>query len=70
MNDPATTSADPRHMARRQLARLVGLAALAGTIVPPAMFMAGGLEHATMQQVMLVAAVAWFVAAPWWMDVE
>lgn len=55
---------------RKQIARIVGLAALAGTILPPALFLAGTLGHLPMQRLMLIAAVAWFVAAPFWMDVE
>ena len=54
----------------RPFARLIGLAALAGTIVPPALFMAGRLPETTMKATMPVAAVAWFVAAPFWMQVE
>jgi len=54
----------------RSLARLVGLAALAATIAPPALFMVGRMPEAPMKAVMLVAAVAWFVAAPFWMKVE
>jgi hypothetical protein len=54
----------------RPVARLVGLAALAATIVPPAMFMTGRMPEASMKAVMLVAAVAWFAAAPLWMKVE
>jgi hypothetical protein len=53
------------------LARIVGLLALAGTIVPPALFMMHWLEStAMMQGIMLCSAVAWFVAAPWWMKTE
>ena len=69
MNDSRPTT-DVAAATRRQVARLVGLAALAGTIAPAALFMAGGLDHLTMQRVMLGAAVAWFAAAPWWMHVE
>jgi hypothetical protein len=67
---PAAPATHPRQVARRRLARLVGVAALAGTIVPAAAFMAGTLDHLLMQRVMLGAAVAWFAAAPFWMDVE
>jgi hypothetical protein len=69
MNEVRTTT-DAGTPIRRQVARLVGLSALAGTIVPAALFMAGWLDHGSMQRVMLVAAVAWFAAAPWWMHVE
>jgi len=58
----------------------VGLLALAGTIVPPAVFMmqslaaskgaAPGLSLDTVKAVMLVSAIAWFAAAPFWMKVE
>lgn len=54
----------------RPVARLVGLAALAATIVPPALFMTGRMPETTMKAVMLAAAVAWFAAAPFWMKVE
>jgi hypothetical protein len=54
----------------KRIARGIGLAALAGTIVPPALFLAGVLGQVPMQRVMLVAAVAWFAAAAFWMDVE
>ena len=58
----------------------VGLLALAGTIVPPAVFRlqsiaAGqggtpGLSLDMVQGIMLVSTIAWFVAAPFWMKVE
>lgn len=51
-------------------ARVVGVAALAGTILPPMLFMVGRMPEATMKGSMLVAAVAWFIAAPFWMKVD
>lgn len=64
----------------KMAATLVGLLALAGTIVPPAVFMLqsiaagqGGspaLALDTVKAIMLVSTVAWFVAAPFWMKVE
>jgi len=58
----------------------VGLLALAGTIVPPAVFMlqsiSGGpgstpaLSLDVVKAVMCVSTIAWFVAAPFWMKVE
>ncbi len=61
-------------------ATTVGLLALAGTIVPPAVFMlqslAGGpgsmpaLSLDTVKAVMLLSTIAWFLAAPFWMKVE
>ena len=64
----------------KMAATSVGLLALAGTIVPPAVFMlqsiaagpggppALGLD--TVKAIMLVSAVAGSVAAPFWMKVE
>lgn len=46
------------------------MAALGGTIVPPVMFALKMLPQEVMQGVMLVAAVGWFAAAPFWMKVE
>ncbi len=64
----------------KMAAMSVGLLALAGTIVPPAVFMiqsiaagpdgAPALTHGTMQSVMLASAIAWFAAAPFWMKVH
>jgi hypothetical protein len=51
-------------------AKVLGLGALVGTILPPAMFMLQMLPLDTMQAIMLVAAVVWFSAAPFWMKVE
>ena len=58
----------------------VGFLALAGTIVPPAVFMlqsiSGGpgstpaLSLDVVKAVMLFSTIAWFVAAPFWMKVE
>lgn len=58
----------------------VGLLALAGTIVPPAVFMlqsiaagqdgAPGLSLDNVKAIMLISTVAWFAAAPFWMKVE
>ena len=56
--------------ARKSVARFLGLAALAGTIVPPALTMTGLLADGPMQTIMLASAVAWFVAAPFWMDID
>lgn len=52
---------------KRNIAMLVGISALIGTIAPPALFMIQQMSHQTMQQIMLAAGVAWFVAAPFWM---
>jgi len=64
----------------KKFAMAVGLLALAGTIVPAALFMvqsiAAGQGAApdvsldTVKRVMLVSTVAWFAVAPFWMSVE
>ena len=54
----------------RLLACACGLAALAGTIVPAAMFLAQALPLDAVKQIMLVSTVVWFAAAPFWMKVE
>jgi hypothetical protein len=52
----------------KRAAQLVSLAALAGTIVPPALYFTGNLALDAAKWWMLVAAVAWFAATPAWMD--
>ena len=52
------------------LAKVLGLAALVGTILPPAMFMLQVLPLDIMKGIMLVATIVWFVAAPFWMKVD
>lgn len=69
MTSRSEPAPEPASM-RKQIARIIGLAALAGTILPPALFLAGTLGHLPMQRLMLISAVAWFAAAPFWMDVE
>jgi len=49
-------------------ARMVSLASLVGTIVPPVLFFFGHIDLDATKQWMLVATVAWFVATPIWMD--
>mgnify|MGYP001150911864 CR=1 FL=1 len=52
----------------KHAARLVSLAALAATIVPPVMYFTGQMALAVAQGWMLAATVAWFVATPIWMN--
>lgn len=64
----------------KMAATSVGLLALAGTIVPPAVFMlqslaagqggAPALSLDTVKWIMLASTIAWFAAAPFWMKVE
>jgi hypothetical protein len=52
----------------KNAARLVSLAALVGTILPPVLYFTGALDLAAAQGWMLAATVAWFAATPVWMD--
>jgi hypothetical protein len=49
------------------IARLVSLASLVATIVPPALFLGGGIELDQVKTWMLVGTVGWFAATPLWM---
>ncbi len=51
-------------------AKVVGLAALAGTILPPMAFLFGAMPLDTVKGIMLVSTILWFVAAPMWMKVD
>lgn len=55
---------------RKPIAKACGLAALIGTILPPLLFMMNTMPLEAMKQVMLAAAIVWFVAAPFWLKVE
>ena len=52
----------------KRFAQLVSGFALAGTLVPPCLFFADRMDLAEMQRWMLVAALLWFVATPYWME--
>lgn len=68
----------------KTIAMVVGILALAGTIVPAALFFVESLwgplfgaagaaptvSLTVVKTVMLGSAIAWFVAAPFWMKVE
>lgn len=66
--------------APKTAAMFVGILALAGTVVPPAVFMvqsiaagtdgSAALSLDTVKATMLVSAVAWFAAAPFWIKFE
>ena len=51
----------------KRAAQLLSLAALAATIVPPALFFADQMSLDAMKLWMLGAAIAWFAATPVWM---
>lgn len=49
------------------VARLLGLLALAGTLVPPVLFLFRMIGEGPMKALMLASTVVWFVTAPLWM---
>ena len=51
----------------KAFAKILGPLALAATIVPPLLFMLKAMSEGLMKATLLVAAVAWFVAAPFWL---
>jgi hypothetical protein len=51
----------------RLLLQLLSWAALAGSIVPPALYLVGRLELPAVKWAMLIATLVWFVATPLWM---
>ena len=44
--------------------------ALVATLLPPLIYMRGGMDLGSMKLWMTLAAVAWFVATPFWMKAE
>jgi hypothetical protein len=52
----------------RTAARLVSLASLVGTILPPVLFFMGHMDLGATKLWMLVATITWFAATPIWMD--
>lgn len=51
----------------RTLAQVVAPLALAATILPPVLYLLRLMPEAPMKWTMLVAALAWFATAPFWM---
>jgi len=51
----------------KTLAKILGLLALAATIVPPALIMFKLMSQELMQGIMLTATFVWFVTAPVWL---
>ena len=52
----------------KRVAQIVSCLALAGVLLPPALFFVGKLELPAVQFWLLVAALAWFAATPLWME--
>ena len=50
-----------------KFARSVAILALVGTIAPPLLFLFHRIEDGPMKAIMLVASIAWFVSAPFWL---
>jgi len=51
----------------KRAARIVSIAALVLTILPPVLFFGNRMDVDSMKMWMLGAAVAWFASAPLWM---
>jgi hypothetical protein len=51
----------------RLLLQIVSWIALAGTILPSILFLAGSMELAASKHWLLAATVTWFAATPQWM---
>ena len=51
----------------KQTARILSLLALAGTIVPSALFMFKAMGAGPMKLIMLIATALWFAASPLWL---
>jgi hypothetical protein len=52
----------------KRLAQGLSALALGATLLPPLFFFADKVDLPTAKQVMLVAAVLWLVATPFWME--
>ncbi len=49
------------------VAKVIAPLALLATVLPPVLFFYQALSAEAMKATMLVAAIAWFVTAPFWM---
>ena len=52
----------------KRAAQIISWLALAGTLLPPCLFFADKLSLPATQGWMLLAAVLWFLATPFWME--
>jgi hypothetical protein len=50
-----------------RVARVLAPAALVATLAAPLLLCAGAMGESAMKQMLLLATVAWFVAAPRWL---
>ncbi len=53
--------------AMKTAAKIIAPLALVGTILPSVLFLFKAIGEGPMKLIMLMAAVAWFAAAPFWM---
>jgi hypothetical protein len=49
------------------VARILAPLALAGTLLPPVLYLFKAMGEGPMKLTMLVAAIVWFAAAPFWL---
>lgn len=54
----------------KSIAFPVGILALAGSIVPPVLFLLQKIEVDPMKNIMLISTFVWFITAPMWMKSE
>lgn len=50
-----------------QVAKILGLAALAGTILPPVLYLAKLMGEGPMKLTLLLSTIVWFASAPFWL---
>ena len=50
----------------KRLLPVISLAALAAIVGFPIAFLVGGVDHATSNLALLIATLAWFATAPFW----
>jgi purine-cytosine permease-like protein len=53
----------------RRVCQLLSWVALAGVVVPGAMFLSGAVSLADVKMVMIASTIGWFIATPLWMGV-
>jgi hypothetical protein len=52
----------------RRVTQVMSALALAGTILPPVLYLGGSLDLAQVKTWMFAATVVWFAATPFWME--
>ena len=66
MRSPGAPFAEDTTM--RYVLQTLSWLALAATILPSVVFLAGRLDLAQVQWIMLAAALVWFTVTPFWME--